>query len=644
MGGDSLQNGRPARSSSQAGNGEQAPAAAGDNRDRRRDVLDMLFIVFLSVFAWGALLAPGYFLKAHDAPHSVFYLLEFDKAFRDGSWYPRWGIDFALGYGYPLFSYYSPLAYYAAEAFHLLGAGLTDAIKLTYILVTLVSGLAMYGFVRRLFGRGAGLLAAAVYLFVPYHLLDLYVRCSFAEYCAFAFLPLVLWAFLSLIEAPNLRRIGLAALAYAGLILTHNATFLMFTPLLAAYCLLLLLRRRKHRIPQTESGNRGPVFLRVVPWLYVLAAGLLAFALSAALLLPAILERSYIAQAQWTQGSFNYLKHFTYLSQLISPFWGYGYAGEGPADDMSLQLGLIAVALTVMGLIWRPRRGRGDWAFFVAASAVLTLLMLPISAPAWQALPLVSLVQFPWRLLILTAVTLSITAGAVVEGVTSRRISVNLGPGLRSSESAGQQPSQNNTTRRTPPGKGTSWSALIGVLCLVAAFASQSYAVPQYTAPDPRSETEKAIVDFETFYPPDRVGMTAWVQQQPKTSPLVAEYLADQPLTRVRLLSSDGEAQTQRSGGASIDAAVRSTSGAAVQFNVYYFPGWEARVDGQVAPVRPEGPSALLTLDVPAGEHQLTLRFTDTPLGQLGIIISVMALVVTIGLCVFGERWGASPR
>ena len=105
--------------------------------------LDLLIVLALSTFAWGALLAPGYFLKAHDAPHSVFYLLEFDKAFRDGSFYPRWGIDFAIGYGYPLFSYYSPLAYYVAEVSHLLRAGLTDAVKLTYLLATALSGFTM---------------------------------------------------------------------------------------------------------------------------------------------------------------------------------------------------------------------------------------------------------------------------------------------------------------------------------------------------------------------------------------------------------------------------------------------------------------------------------------------------------------------
>ena len=619
-----------------ADEGRQMQEAKTRVKDRHRGVMDILFVMFLSFFAWGALLAPGYFLKAHDAPHSVFYLLEFDKAFRDGSWYPRWGIDFALGYGYPLFSYYSPLAYYVAEAFHLLGAALTDAIKLTYVLATAGSGLAMYGFVGALFGKRAGLLAAAVYMFVPYHLLDLYVRSSFAEYCAFVFLPLVLWAFLRLIRAPTPRRIAVAALAYAGLILTHNATFLMVTPLLAAYCLVLLLRKTtQRRPPRSESGDPESALARIRPWLSVLAAGLLAAALSAALLLPAMLERSYIAQAQWTQGSFNYLKHFTYPSQLISSLWGYGYAGEGPSDDMSLQLGLVALALTVMGLVWQPRRGRVHWAFFLAASALLSLLMLPISAPVWKALPLVNLVQFPWRLLILTAVTLSVTAAGAIEGIVSHQLAGRPGPSSPSTGTPSSKCALNSTApHAAKPANSTSWSAMVAVLCLVAAFAGQNYAVPQHTPPDPRSETEKAIIDFETFYPPDRVGMTAWVQQQPKTSPLVAEYLADRPLTRASLLSGDGDVETQRSGGASIDAVVRSPSGATVQFNVYYFPGWEARIDGATVPIRPEGPNGLLALDVPAGDHRLALRYTDTPLGQLGIIISIAALAVTIGLCV----------
>src|SRR5512139_1455088 len=68
-------------------------------------------ILVLSIFAWGPLLTPTYFFNAHDAKHSVFFLVEFDQTFRDGYLWPRWSPDFSFGYGYPLFNIYSPLAF-----------------------------------------------------------------------------------------------------------------------------------------------------------------------------------------------------------------------------------------------------------------------------------------------------------------------------------------------------------------------------------------------------------------------------------------------------------------------------------------------------------------------------------------------------
>ena len=36
------------------------------------------------------------------------------------------GPDYAMGYGYPLFTFYSPLAFFAAEIPHLLGASIVN--------------------------------------------------------------------------------------------------------------------------------------------------------------------------------------------------------------------------------------------------------------------------------------------------------------------------------------------------------------------------------------------------------------------------------------------------------------------------------------------------------------------------------------
>ena len=80
-------------------------------------------VVLFCLFVLMPLAGPDYFFGTHDGLHSVFFLTEFDAAVRDGVWYPGWGTDHALGYGYPSFVYYSPLAYYVAEGFHLLDLG-----------------------------------------------------------------------------------------------------------------------------------------------------------------------------------------------------------------------------------------------------------------------------------------------------------------------------------------------------------------------------------------------------------------------------------------------------------------------------------------------------------------------------------------
>ena len=59
-------------------------------------------VLAFSLFAVLPLAGPNYFFDAHDAPHTVFFLTEFDAALSDGVWYPGWATDQALGYGLSL--------------------------------------------------------------------------------------------------------------------------------------------------------------------------------------------------------------------------------------------------------------------------------------------------------------------------------------------------------------------------------------------------------------------------------------------------------------------------------------------------------------------------------------------------------------
>jgi hypothetical protein len=570
----------------------------------------VLIILAVSLFAWAPLLTPAYFFQAHDAPHSVFFLVEFDQTFRDGYLWPRWSPDFSFGYGYPLFNIYSPLAFYAAEILHLLGLSFVAAVKAMYILATAGAGLAMYLFARRLFGREAGLLAAAVYMLAPYRLLDIYVRSSYSEFVALALLPLALWAFAELIAAPSMRWVALAGLVYGILALTHHTSLFTFTPFLMIYILYLL-------IGTWRASGHGRA-LRAT--LYAASGGVLGLALAAVYLVPMLAELRYINLGQWTAFNYGYDQHFVYISQLLSPFWGYGYSGPGLNDGMSFQLGAVALVLAICGgwlaLVRRTPQGgaqRGTVLLCLAMTAGLVWLMSPAAQLAWTVLPIASLVQVPWRLLGLTAITLSVVAGSLLA---------------------------------RPDGEaGTQASALspdVLILLLVVVLGSFSYTLPQYTPVESWREQPEAVVRWDSFSPPDRVAIVSATDVQPTSGPMEAQYLAGEPLQVATLLTGTGTVQTLRRGGASNEVLVRADGPAVVEFYTFDYPGWQVTMDGQAIAHRHEPPYGLITADVPAGEHRLVLRMGTTPPRLAGSIASLLALAA-IGVGLFGWRIWRRP-
>jgi hypothetical protein len=561
-----------------------------------------MLLLALSAFAWLPLVTPGYFLRAHDAPHALFFLQAFDEAIRDGAWWPAWGPHFALGYGYPLWIFYAPLAYYVGEAFHRMGFSLTTSIKLVDLVATIGATLSMYAWARHHFTRHAAALAALVYTYAPYHLLDLYVRSAVSEYFTFVWFPLALWRWEVLLETPSPRKAILAAIVTAALILTHHGATFIFAPLLAAYWVFVWVKR-----------HPSPSYSLTHALVYSVSAGLLTLGLSAIFWLPMLLEQKYIVVEQWTSVAYNYQKHFIFLHQFLSPFWGYEYSGEGLADGMAFQLGLAPVVMGMLGLMTDSRRQpakreRGHAIFFWLASVVIVLLMSPISSPFWSSVPLAALVQFPWRLLALSCITMSWLAGAALENFPI--------PNSQSPLPHYQLPA--------------------ALLMLLTVFASFHYTLPQYTERSLGSESARASVDFELVSYKDRTGYMVWATTQPQTSPLVREYQSGLPLTRAIAFAPDAQVEALWQGGASQRVRVNSAHGTTLQFRIYYFPGWRAYLDGKPAALWPSGPHALITLAVPAGEHQIDLRFEDTALRWMAKLITALTIGV-MGVWLWGH-------
>ncbi len=579
----------------------------------------MALVLGLSLFSIGPLLMPGYHWGAQDARHSVYFLHQFDRAIQDGVLYPRWAPDFTFGYGYPFFNIYGPLSSYVGETLHLLGLSLVDAVKGVFALAALASALTAYLWLR-LYSRPPGaVLGALLYLYAPYHIVDIYVRASLAETVALAFVPLCLWAFGRLYpagdrRAPGLGGIMLAGLAYAGLMLSSNLVALLFSPILGGYILVRAWHRFDRAQPrrllsrQSWPSALGHAAHALIP----AAAGVgLGLCLSAIFWLPAFLEYAGVRTDQWVGGYYEYQNHFVHLFQLLLPDWGFGTSLPGPDDGMSFQLGLAPLALAALTLLRWPRLSpawRRTGLYLAAVTLAVVFLMLPISEPVWEALGLVSFAQFPWRLLALTIVSLAF-----------------LGTGL--------------FARWRADAAHLAATALWALLIILPVYP---YLRSEIRPPAEGPVSLQGLMRFQQSAD-EMTGSTAWVQEIPRWSPL-----ADQIMAGIEITTRVDYTAAYSSGRLAVNSQEMSTThervwfqaedeAQAITFNTFYYPGWNAYIldenTGAVtatAPIVPEGVLGRISVPVPAGRHVLLLVFEDTLIRKLGtgVTLATVALYV----------------
>ncbi|MBF0595801.1 MAG: hypothetical protein HQL22_12665, partial [Candidatus Omnitrophica bacterium] len=482
----------------------------------------------------------------------------------------RWTPDILWGYGYPIFNFYSPLFYYFAAGLSFVLPGVL-AFNVSLMAVFAAAGLSMFLFAREFWGKGGGLLSAALYLAAPYHLLNLYVRGSSAELTGYAVIPLVFWAIFRLSSAFDGGIFLLGALASALLMLSHNITALFYFPMLILYAGFLFL----------TGPVRRPATI-VMPFL-LLAGGLF---LSAYFWLPALLERKYVQLWRIDGGMYDFHRHFLYIKQLLYAPWGFGDSAPGPNDGMSLMVGPLHLLLALLAGIVIFRRVdlqgvRRQIVFFGAAFIAAAFMSLGASCFLWEKLPLLHCAQFPWRFLMVMALAVSLVGGG------SACI-------LR--------------------GKARRWAlaAVLAVLVLVT--------LPM-TRPFGYEETGfKNIKDFLVHSAPwdNMEYLPVGARPMPFKEPVQKMYAIKGRIEATVLKALKGtEAQY----------VIRVLEPSVMVYHSYYFPGWKVSADGKDVALVDDNPLGLIVFMLPPGEHQVRIYFTDTPVRRVAAGISMAAWV-----------------
>lgn len=547
------------------------------------DRIAILLILSVALAAAVPLWGPGIVNTrgGGDSPFLLQRLHQMTANLRAGVFPVRWMPDAAYGLGYPFFSYYAALPYYIGGLLALTGLDLLTAVKLTQTLGFLAAALAMYGWARRRAGPPAAALAAVAYTAAPFHLVNVYVRGdSLSEFYAFIFYPLILWALES-------RGVIWAALAYAGLLLTHNISAFIFTP----FVFLAILMQP------------GPEWLRnALRGLVALVLGLL---LAAWFWAPALAESRLVQLETVTQGYFHYVNHFRALNLVQNRFF-FDYSISADART-PFAMGLpqaLGAALGAGWLLVRLFRRRLDRAggFILLGLLFSTLMITPLSKPLWDHLPLLPMVQFPWRFLSVQALFAALAIAAPFA--------------------------------QTP----TPLSRFVALSLAVLLFLAVLFPLrPDRLPIGPDEVTTERLLLYELFT--GNIGTTIRheylyraVVPRPFTSDALVE--PDAPLRAIPLDDASMEVVLLERAPTRQVWRVVGTGGS-IAFPLLYWPGWQALVDGRPADVRPVEGSGYLSLDVPPGEHTVVLYLGRTPVraaAEAASLTTAGGILATVGL------------
>lgn len=535
----------------------------------RKHFLIILIFLAATAISLQALLKSGVFVTHDGIFHTVRAIKLFDEL-RRGQFPVRWVFPLDNGYGAPLFNYVYPMPYYLTAIPLKLGISNITSLKLLTLLSYFAGGFGLYLLAARSkLSKLTSTLIGLIYLFVPYQFVNIFVRGSLGETMVLGLAP---FALLALQELSKGKIRWYSPLPLALALLSHNFLGLLLLGMLMLYSLL--------------NSKRGKMITSI----------LLSLSLSAFFVIPMIIESPYLLSSSLSQFSFLWSEHFVYPSQFVNSPWGYLFSRPGIGEDgMTFQLGygtltILSVYLGHLLFNLKSALKKLQNHFWMIVFLGAVYLMTPASYWIWNAIPLLSVMQFPWRLLGIT----TITSGFLLIGLAS---------------SFGNKHAKMLTL------------FLLVVLSL-SIYNTWSFHSPRflYTKEEFKREYSHYQSQTTTSYRSEIVPRWAHTERYQSTNPsLVNDHFGISSGPAILTVTRDKAGILEFSADAENDSAV------AIYYQ-NYFPSWQAKVDGKSHSITPSDTGEIL-IPLLQGSHNYVVQLGSTPLEKFSNLISLLTLI-----------------
>ena len=210
---------------------------------------DYIIIFVISIIISIPLLNNNFDIYIDDGIQHIARLMGTYQTIAEGEFPSAIMSNFCNGFGYSWNLFYSPITAFVPLIFSLITNSFELMLKLFMILVTFLSGIAMYEFVKKVTkNRYAGVLVAITYILAPYRLTDMYMRIAIAELTSFIFLPIVFHGMYNIFnsEEKSIKKSLILTLGAVGLILTHTV-IAMYTAIICIIYVIVNINKLKEK-------------------------------------------------------------------------------------------------------------------------------------------------------------------------------------------------------------------------------------------------------------------------------------------------------------------------------------------------------------------------------------------------------------
>jgi len=545
----------------------------------------LIFSVVLVILI--PILKPGFF-SFHDETH-IIDVYQMIRSLEVNGFPPRFVPDFNFSLGHPYYNFYYHLPFLVATVFYYLGFSMTDSYKYMLGFAVILSSAGFYLFLRNHVSNASAVFGSLIYILSPYFAVDLYVRGAPGEMYILALFPWAGYTLKKYLDKASSTNLALSSIPIFLISISHNVLLPFIYSLLFLYGLVNLI------ILKTKLLN----------YLKIILPFLLGILLGSYYLLPAFAEVKYVSSYE----QFNIADHFPFIKQLIIPHWGYGPSIWGFLDDISFDIGSVNLILLLLSfIIFKSARKeiRILLILFWAVFGLAVILMNIRTLLFWESIRYLRLVQFPWRMLLLTTISTSFIAALTIE-IFSEKF------------------------KKATPGL---LILIFGLLMALNIWHYQPSEAKQITdekylelyfanrtleGSGVRESLSPQYLNFtEDFIPP-----TIWQSKRPAGL-----------LREMEFATGSGDLNFNAE-GLSYEIEYQAPVPNKIIVSKTYFPGWQAESGNKSLTVEPYSEFGIIAIPIEEGSGKISLRFGNTWVRTLGNLISTSALAFILVLLVY---------